>query len=90
MRSIESLKEEIESGKMKIRSKPLISELKTFVAHGLAYAAKTGETDDLVMATLLAVRMMQLLQEYHPEMDTQMRDFGESITPPLPFIAMMR
>ena len=84
------LKTLVESGKMKIRSKPLISELKTFVAHGLAYAAKTGETDDLVMATLLAVRMMQLLQEYHPEMDAVMRDFGESITPPLPFIAMMR
>jgi len=79
----------IESGKMKLRSKPLISELKTFIAHGLSYAAKPGETDDLVMATLLVTRMMILLQTYHPEMDTQMRDFGESITPPLPFISTM-
>jgi hypothetical protein len=67
----------------------LISELKTFVANGVSYAAKPGGTDDLVMATLLVTRMMILLQTYHPEMDTQMRDFGENITPPLPFIATM-
>jgi hypothetical protein len=60
-----------------------------FVAHGLSYSAKTGGTDDLVMATILAVRMMVLLQHYHPEMDTQMRDFGENIVPPLPFISTM-
>lgn len=83
------LKTLVESNKMKILSKPLISELKTFVAHGMAYAAKPGETDDLVMATILAVRMMVLLQTFHPEMDTQMRDFGDTITPPLPFIASM-
>lgn len=79
----------IESGKMKLNSRPLISELKTFVANGVSYAAKSGSTDDLVMATLLVTRMMILLQTYHPEMDTQMRDFGESITPPLPFISTM-
>jgi hypothetical protein len=36
----------------------LISELKTFVALGSSYAAKPGETDDLVMSSLLAVRML--------------------------------
>ena len=75
---------------MKIRSKPLISELKTFVAHGMAYAAKPGSTDDLVMATLLVTRMMILLQTYHPEMDTQMRDHGETIDAPLPFVVSGR
>ena len=84
------LKTLIETGRMKLRSKPLISELKTFVAHGVSYAAKSGETDDLVMATLLAVRMMQLLMEYHPEMDAQLRDFGETMIPPMPFISIMR
>jgi len=81
------LKTLIESGKMKIRSQSLISELKTFVAHGLGYAAKTGETDDLVMSTILAVRMMQMLQTFHAEMDAQMRDHGASIEPPMPFIS---
>jgi len=76
----------IETGRMKIRSSGLVSELKTFVAHGVGYAAKPGETDDLVMSTILAVRMMQLLQTFHTEMDTQMRDHGDQIDPPMPFI----
>ena len=83
------LKTLIENRKMRINSIPLISELKMFVAHGLSYSAKTGGTDDLVMAAILAVRMMVLLQHYHPEMDSQMRDFGENIVPPLPFISTM-
>ena len=80
----------LETGKMKISSKPLISELKTFVAHGTSYAAKPGETDDLVMGTLLAIRMMQLLQNYHTEMDSQMRDFGDTMIEPMPFFATLR
>ena len=78
----------IETGRMKIRSSGLVSELKTFVAHGVGYAAKPGETDDLVMSTILAVRMMLLLQTYHTEMDVQMRDHGDQIEPPMPFITM--
>ena len=78
----------VESGKMKIHSSPLVSELKTFVAHGTSYAAKPGETDDLVMSTLLVVRMMQQLQSYHTEMDNQMRDHGDVMIEPLPFIIM--
>jgi hypothetical protein len=77
----------IETGRMKLRSSSLISELKTFVAHGVGYAAKPGETDDLVMSTILAVRMMQLLQTFHTEMDQQMRDHGDKIEPPMPFIS---
>ena len=82
------LKFMVESGKMKIHSSPLVSELKTFVAHGTSYAAKPGETDDLVMSTLLVVRMMQQLQSYHTEMDNQMRDHGDVMIEPLPFIIM--
>jgi hypothetical protein len=84
------LKTLIESNRMKIRSSALISELKTFVASGVGFAAKIGETDDLVMAAILAVRMMQLLQTYHVEMDNQMRDHGDSIIEPMPFISVMR
>jgi hypothetical protein len=82
------LKTLVESGKMKLRSRPLISELKTFVRSGMSYAAKIGETDDLVMSCILAVRMMQTLQSFHPEMDKQLRDFGDSIIAPMPFISM--
>jgi hypothetical protein len=80
----------VESKKMVINSAPLVSELKTFVAHGTSYAAKPGETDDLVMSTVLAVRMMMMLQNYHTEMDSQMRDFSDSMVEPMPFFATFR
>jgi len=83
------LKVLVESNRMKILSKPLVSELKTFVARGTTYAAKDGETDDLVMATILSVRMMQILQDYHTEMDSQMRDHGDVLIEPMPFISVM-
>jgi hypothetical protein len=84
------LKTLIESGRMKIRSASLVSELKTFIAHGVGYAAKPGETDDLVMATVLSVRMLQLLQTYDTGIDNQLRDHGDSIIAPMPFISTMR
>jgi hypothetical protein len=79
----------VESGRMKIRSRPLVSELKNFVASGTSYAAKPGETDDLVMASLLAVRMLMMLQTYHAELDTHLKDHGDSIVEPFPFISVM-
>ena len=75
---------------MVINSSPLVSELKTFVAHGTSYAAKPGETDDLVMSTLLVIRMMMILQNFHTEMDSQMRDFSDSMVEPMPFFATFR
>jgi len=80
------LKNLVETKKMTVNSKSLISEFKTFVAHGTSYAAKIGETDDLVMATVLAVRMMQVLQNYHAELNTQIADFGDEVIEPMPFI----
>jgi hypothetical protein len=71
---------------MKINSPPLISELKTFIAHGGSYEAKQGSTDDLVSAALIAVRMMQQLQNYIASVDTHIRDYGEEIEP-MPFLA---
>jgi hypothetical protein len=83
------LKHLIESNRLRPVSAPLISELKTFVASGTGYAAKPGETDDLVMATLLTVRMLQVLQTYHADLDAQMRDHQDVIVEPLPFVMVM-
>ncbi len=80
----------VESGRMKIRSKSLISELKTFVALNTSYAAKPGETDDLVMATLLVTRMLMMLQTFHSELDSHLKDHSDMIVEPLPFISMFR
>ena len=82
------LKTLVETNKMLVHSKPLISEFKTFVAHGTSFAAKPGETDDLVMATLLVIRMLQVLTSYHQELDKQMTDFNDEKIEPMPFIAM--
>jgi hypothetical protein len=79
----------IESGRMKIYSKPLISELKAFIAHGSSYQAKIGETDDLVMSSLLVTRMLMVLQTYHSELDAHLKDHSDNIVEPFPFIVMM-
>lgn len=82
------LKHLIESGRMRVKSASLVTELKNFVASGTSYAAKPGETDDLVMSTLLVVRMMQVLQNYHSNLDEQMRDHNDAIIEPLPFVML--
>lgn len=76
----------IETKKMTIASKALVSELKTFVALGGSYAAKVGETDDLVMAMLLVVRMASFLREFDPKLDAQLKDTTEELIMPMPFI----
>ena len=62
--------------------------MKAFVAHGGSYAAKSGETDDLVMAGLLVTRMLQVLSDYHGDLELQVRDHDEYIAP-LPFFAVL-
>jgi hypothetical protein len=78
----------LESKKMTIYSRSLISELKAFVASGGSYAAKIGDNDDLVMASLLAIRMMTQLADYHGDLESQIRDHDE-LVPPLPFFAVI-
>jgi len=82
------LKAMVESKRMKIYSKSLITELKNFVGNGISYEAKVGEHDDLVMATLLSIRMMQQLQDYHKELTTQIRDYTDEEVSPMPFVAL--
>ena len=60
------LKSMIENDKMTVRSKPLIGELKSFVATGSSYNAKPGNFDDLISAALLAIRIMTVLKDWDP------------------------
>jgi hypothetical protein len=68
------LKHMLEQKKMTIHSKPLISELKTFVAHGVGFGAKTGEHDDLVSGCLLIIRMAGILSDWDPKIYEKMTD----------------
>lgn len=60
------LKYLIEESKMQVNSKSLISELKSYIASGVSFKAKTGQHDDLVAALLLIVRMSVILAEWDP------------------------
>jgi hypothetical protein len=79
------LKQLLERDKMLISSQLLISELKTFVASGGSYAAKLGESDDLVMALILSIRMFQHLQDFHYDLEQHIRDHTE-VLEPMPFM----
>ena len=68
------LKQLIESKQIKVNSKMLVSELKTFVAQGITFKAKVGQHDDLVSALLLVMRMVMLLQDWDPNIYNKMRD----------------
>jgi len=82
------LKHLVESGKMKIKSKVLISELKAFIANGITFKAKSGETDDLVSALLLAVRMSAVLADWDQRvfdlMSGRLEDDDGDFEPPMP------
>ena len=79
------LKNFIESDKLTIYSKKLISELRTFVSVGNTYQAKSGETDDLVLALLSIVRMNEVLKTFLPELNNDDYSATENAMP-LPFI----
>ena len=82
------LKNLVENRKIIISSKNLISELKTFVASGAGFAAKVGETDDLVTSLLLVLRVIQALQSYDSELDEKLRDTADDYIAPMPFIML--
>jgi hypothetical protein len=84
--SCSRLKTMVENTKMVINSKPLISELKSFVATGSSYKAKSGGSDDLISATLLAIRMIVVLKDWDPRVYntfTQTEQV-EEYEPPMP------
>ena len=82
------LKNWIESEKMEVASSALLQELKTFIARGSSFAAKDGETDDLVMATVLVVRIAQQVAQYDESAYDELKDSftDEESVEPMPFV----
>lgn len=78
----------VESNRIQIRSKALISEIKNFVSKAEGFAAKPGEHDDLVTATLLIVRMSQQIAKWDDRTAEQFADQDlkdlEDILEPMP------
>ena len=54
-------------------SRPLITELKSFVKRGSTFAAKSGAFDDRVMACVQMLHMIDLVQEYEPDLEDAMK-----------------
>jgi len=81
------LKFYIENDRMEVISPNLIREIKTFVARGAGFAAKDGESDDLVMATLLVVRIVQHMLGWDQKLYNQLTDRADptsDIVMPMP------
>lgn len=77
----------IEEDKMKINSRPLLTELKAFIASGVSFKAKEGQHDDLVAALLLIVRMSVVLADWDPQVFEMMSVSGhleDDFEAPLP------
>jgi len=86
--SCAKLKELVENQKLVVHSKPLISQLKTFVASGNSYQSKPGEHDDLVMALVLALRIAVFLGTYDPSIQKDMRSSEDDFIEPMPFVVI--
>ncbi|MBT9138095.1 MAG: hypothetical protein DDT31_00642 [Syntrophomonadaceae bacterium] len=63
------------AGGLTINSEHLIYELKNFVAKGGTYEAKSGATDDAVMATVGIVRLLKRLSEWNDEAFKQINEY---------------
>ena len=76
----------IEEEHMKFYSKNAIRELKNFIAIRNTYEAKEGETDDLIDASLLAVRMAMQIMKYDEQTFMDLKDSfeDEEINYPMP------
>jgi hypothetical protein len=86
MSACAKLKQMLENDTMIIKSKNLVSELKNFVASGNSFKAKPGEHDDLVMSTLLAVRMASTISAWDQQLFDRLRDSDEELVLPMPII----
>jgi hypothetical protein len=78
----------VETDKMEISSSALLRETKTFIARGNSFAAKDGETDDLVMAAILVVRIAQQVAQYDETTYNELKDSfeDEDDMTPMPII----
>ena len=86
MSACAKLKQMVENDSMVIQSKNLVSELKNFVASGNSFKAKPGEHDDLVMSTILAVRMASTISSWDQKLFERLRDSEEELIMPMPIV----
>jgi hypothetical protein len=85
------LKSMVESDKLEIASKAFVVELKNYIRKGVGYEHKSGCTDDLVSASLLTVRLAEIVSNFDPEMTERLKEvleLEEETSNPLPFVML--
>jgi len=86
------LKDFMESDRLTIYSKQLISELKFFVKKGASFSAEIGMHDDLVMATVIFMNMLIQLAKMDDDISDTVNKintidcYDESDLQPMPFL----
>ncbi len=86
--AVSKLKNLIETGKIKINSKLLISELKSFIKSSGSFQARQGYSDDLISACLICMRILLIIKNYEENIYDMMRDSieDEMYIEPMPII----
>lgn len=73
MTACSRMKTLIETRRMTLKSRALLTELKNFVRGGGSYQAKAGIHDDLVMSTVQIVRLLQICADWEESIETNMK-----------------
>ena len=90
IRACSKFKTLVEKSKMEIHSRELARQLNFFVAAGNSFKAKLGEHDDLVMSTVLIIRILENIMRFDEEMTAGLRETigGSEEREPFPFFAV--
>jgi hypothetical protein len=80
------LKTMIENNHLTVNSRPLISELKNFIATGSSFKAKPGSNDDLVSSLILSLRVISVMKDWDPNVYKTFNQIQveEDYEPPMP------
>lgn len=78
LKSCLTFKNLLEAGKLKIKSKILLKELKSFAVGKGSYEALPGSTDDAIMATMLIVRLLQEISSYEDAAHSTLYTYDEN------------
>ena len=70
-------KDLVETGRFKINSKRLLTEMKFFVKSGASFAAEKGAKDDRVMACVVLCNMLPQLANYEDSVHEAINDVSE-------------
>jgi hypothetical protein len=67
----------VETRRMTLKSRALLTELKNFVRGGGSYKGKIGVNDDLVMGTLQIVRLLQICADWEEQIEENLKSTGD-------------